>query len=184
TPSQDAQSFFANDALENAFAVQPRMFLNRQKSHPDGILTGRGQLESEGGALAGEKLMRDLNQNTGAITGLRIATACSPVGEIYQDLNALLNYFVALLTPNAGDEPHSAGVVFVRGIVKTLARRQTVLCFPKLQRDFPKGVAELHTPIAVYIFGTAIRGQKYNSEFRFGRWKFCKICQKVVATEK
>ena len=114
------------------------MFLDRQKSHADGILAGWRQFESESGALAGEKLMRDLNQDAGAIAGLGIASACSPVGEIYQDLNALLNYFVALLTPNAGDEPHSAGVMFVRRIVKTLPRWQTVLCFPKSQRDSPK----------------------------------------------
>ena len=40
--------------------------------------------------------------------------------------------------------------------------------------EFPGGVQN-RTTIAVYLFGTAIRGQKYNSEFRFGRWKFCKI---------
>ena len=49
--------------------------------------------------------------------------------------------------------------------------------------EFPRGVQD-RTTIAVYIFGIAIRGQKYNSEFRFGRWKFCKRPRRSFRTEE
>lgn len=44
----------------------------------------------------------------------------------------------------------------------------------KAAEDFPRDEQD-RTTIAVYIFGIAIRGQKYNSEFRFGRWKISQI---------
>jgi hypothetical protein len=80
----------------------------------------------------------NLNQDAGAVTGLWIAAACAAVREIHQDLNSLLDNLMALLTPNAGNKTHSASVVLVRRVVKTLSRRQTVLCLPKLQWISPK----------------------------------------------
>jgi hypothetical protein len=93
---------------------------------------------------------------------------------------------MALLTPNAGHKTDSASVVLVRRIVKTLLRRQTVLCLPAFQEISPGGIrrhrnqqrrtttpdSRSRAPRPVYIFGTVSRGQKYNSEFRFGGWKF------------
>jgi hypothetical protein len=67
------------------------------------------------------------------------------VGQIDQDLNALLNNLMALLTANAGDKPHAAVVVLLPRIVKTLPRRQAVICLPALQKILPgkDGVASL-----------------------------------------
>ena len=47
---------------------------------------------------------------------------------------------MALVSTNAGDKTHAAGVVLVSRVVKTLRRRQAVLCLPKLQKT-PKGRA-------------------------------------------
>jgi hypothetical protein len=57
--------------------------------------------------------------------------------QIDEDLNALLNDLVTFLATNAGDEAHTASIVLVRGIIKTLRRRQAVLCLPKLQKPSP-----------------------------------------------
>jgi len=63
-PAQQRESFFADDALENSFALQALMLLDRQERHADGVGTGSGQSESQAGALAGEKFVRNLNQDT------------------------------------------------------------------------------------------------------------------------
>ena len=132
--------------------------------------------------------MRDLNQHPGAVAGLGIATARSPVRQIDQNLDSLLDDLMALLTANARDKTDSARVVLVRRIIKTLRRRQTIDCVPAFQEILQRVIRghrngqrqtttsdyRSRTPRAVYIFGTASRGQKYNSEFRFGRWKFRK----------
>jgi hypothetical protein len=116
------------------------MLLYRQESHSYRVFARSGQLKSKSRALAREKLMRNLNQDSGAVTGFRIAPTRSTVGEIDENLDSLLDDLMALLTANAGDKTHAASVVFVRWVVKTLGRRQTVLCFPTLQWNFLRGV--------------------------------------------
>jgi hypothetical protein len=110
------------------------MLFHRQESHSDRVLARRRQGESERLALAREKLVWNLNQNPGAIAGFWIAATCSAVRKINEDLNPLLNDLMALLSANASHKTDSASVVLVRRIVKTLRRRQTVLCLPVLQR--------------------------------------------------
>src|SRR6185312_11477188 len=113
------------------------MLLNRQKSHANGILTGCRQFNSEGSTLADEKLVRNLNQDSGAVSGFRIAAACAAVRQIDQHLNSLFDDLMTLLAANAGYKAHPAGVVLVRRVIETLARRQSVLCLPKLQWNSP-----------------------------------------------
>lgn len=78
--------------------------------------------------------MWNLNQRAGAVAGFRIAAAGATMREIDEDLNSLLDDLVSLLAANAGDKADPAGVVFVRGIIKTLRWWQTVICFPELQK--------------------------------------------------
>src|SRR5437899_960055 len=145
-PAEDAESLFPDNALEYTFAVQARMFLNRQESHAYRVLAGRRQFESENRALAGKKLVRNLNQDAGAVASFGIAAAGAAMREIYQDLDSLLDDLMALLTANAGYKTHSASVVLVRRVIETLRRRQTVFCFPKLQWIFPRGLRDYTHP--------------------------------------
>src|SRR5689334_25235462 len=81
--------------------------------------------------------MRNLNQHTGAVAGLRIAAASATVGQVDQNLNTLLNDGVALFATDAGHKTNAAGVALGCRIVKTLRRRQTVVCLPMLQKNAP-----------------------------------------------
>jgi hypothetical protein len=110
------------------------MFFNRQKGHANGILAGCRQAESQGLAFAREKLMWDLNQQSGAITGFRIASAGAAVCEVDQNLDALLDDLMALLTSDAGDKADATSIVLMRRIVKTLRWGQAVVCLPVLQK--------------------------------------------------
>jgi hypothetical protein len=109
------------------------MLFYRKEGHPDGIFARTGQSETKLFALAREELVRNLNQNTGAVAGFGIATARTPVRQVNEDLNTLLNNCVALLTANAGHETHATGVMLMRRIVKALGRWQAIFGLPSLQ---------------------------------------------------
>src|SRR4051812_34199978 len=98
------------------------MLLDGQKRHADSVGSGRGQRESQCCAFSGEEFVRDLNQNSGAVSSFGIASAGSAVGEADQDLNSLLDNLVTLVTGDAGDEAHAAGVVLVSRVVQPLCR--------------------------------------------------------------
>ena len=132
-PTQGGESFFADDPLQHAFAIQARLLFDRKKGHSNRVLAGSRQREAERFALAREKFVRNLNQQAGAITGLRIASTGTAVGEIDKDLNSLLNDLMAFLAANACHKTDATGVVLVRRVVKTLRRRQTVVCLPAVQ---------------------------------------------------
>jgi len=136
-PTQNRQSFFLDDPLQHAFAVQPRRFLHWKKRHADGVFARRRQLNSKRGALARKKLVRNLNQHARTVARLRIATAGTTVRQVDQDLNALLNDGVALLPTDARHKPNAAGIALGRRVIKTLRRRQTVVCLPMLQNNAP-----------------------------------------------
>jgi hypothetical protein len=55
------------------------------------------------------------------------------VSQIDQDLNSLLDDLMTLFATDTGDKTNAAGIVLVRRVVKTLRRRQAVLCLPALQ---------------------------------------------------
>ena len=122
SPSQNGQPFFTNNLLENSFALQALMFLDRQERHADGIFTDIGKIEAKRQALADKEFVWNLNQNTGAVTGFRIAAAGTAVGQVDQYLNALEDDVVALLTANAGDKADPASVMLVSRVVQPLGR--------------------------------------------------------------
>jgi hypothetical protein len=66
--------------------------------------------------------MGNLDQHTGAVTGLRVAAAGTTVSQIDQDLDALLNNLMALFATNTGDKTDAAGVMLVRWVKQTLRR--------------------------------------------------------------
>ena len=116
------------------------MLFDRQKSHADRIFARRREGEAEGFALTRKKLVGDLDQQSGAVARLRITAAGPAVRQVDQNLNSLLDNLVTLLATNAGDKPDATRVVFMRRIVKTLWRRQTVACLPAMQKYLLRAV--------------------------------------------
>ena len=94
--------------------------LDRQEHHADAVGAGLGQNEAELGALAGEELVRDLNQDAGAVAGFRIASASAAMGQVDEDLDPLFDNVVRPLAVEVHDEAHAAGVVLVAGVIQSL----------------------------------------------------------------
>src|SRR5690606_22858236 len=84
---------------------------------------GRGQLDAELLRLRGEELVWNLYQNPRAVTGQRIATTRTAMRQVHQNLEPRAHDFVTLLPPNINDKPDATGIVFIRGVIKSLAGR-------------------------------------------------------------
>jgi hypothetical protein len=81
-PAEHRETLFADDALDNAFALQADMRFHGKECHAHAVLTGGRQGETELGAFAREELVGDLNQDAGAIAGSGIAAAGAPVRQV------------------------------------------------------------------------------------------------------
>src|SRR6266851_9310876 len=99
--------------------------------------------------------MRDLDQQPCPVAGFRITTAGATMRQVDQNLNTLFDDPVTLLTSNAGHKPDAASIVLVRRIIKTLLRRQTVVCLPVSQR-YLRGKRSW---LFVLILGETTRGE-------------------------
>ena len=95
--------------------LQPLVPLDRQKYHPDAIFAGRRQSKTQVGGFAGEKFVRDLDQEPGAVASIRIAATCAAVSEVDEDLNPLFDDVVGLLAFDVGHKTNSAGIVLLAG---------------------------------------------------------------------
>ncbi len=67
--------------------------------------------------------MRNLNQDPGAVSGLRVATAGAPVRQVDQDLHALEHNVVGLLPGNIRDKPNAARIMLIMRVIETLGGR-------------------------------------------------------------
>ena len=96
------------------------MRLDGQEGHADAVFAFGREGEAEGGAFAGEELVRNLNENAGAVAGFGIAAAGAAVGQVDEDLDAFGDDVVGFVAFDAGDEADAAGVVLVAGVVQPL----------------------------------------------------------------
>ena len=68
--------------------------------------------------------MRNLDQDSGAIPGLRIAPARAAMREIDQDLDALQDDVVRFPSLNIGDKADTAAIVLMLRTIQPLRLRQ------------------------------------------------------------
>src|ERR1017187_7346879 len=119
-PTADAEPFLHYDALHDTFGAQPRVRFHGQEYHAHSVLAGRRQREAQLGALAREELVRDLDQDTRAVAGFRIAPAGAAMRQVDEHLDALDDDVVRFLALDVGHEADSAGIVLASGIVQSL----------------------------------------------------------------
>ncbi len=88
-PAEHRESLFASDPFQNALGQQAMRRLYGQKHHADAILACGRQREAQLRAFAREKLVRDLDQNAGAVARFRIAAASAAMRQVDEDLQTL-----------------------------------------------------------------------------------------------
>ena len=102
------------------------MRLHGKERHAHTVLAARRQREAQLAAFPHEELVRNLDQDAGAVAGFRIAAACSAVRQVDQKLYALDDDLVGLLTLDIGDEADATRIAFVGGVIETLRRGQAI----------------------------------------------------------
>ncbi len=86
-------------------------------------------VQNPAAALAREKLVRNLEENAGAIPGFGIASAVAAVRQVEQHLDSLSDDVVTFAPTNVGDKPDPAGVMLVRRMVQALGGWWTTRLF-------------------------------------------------------
>src|SRR5208283_1541897 len=94
------------------------------KDHPHPVFTRRGQRKAQVRTFPVEKRVGNLNQDTRAVAGFRIAAASAAMRQVYQDLYAFEDDIVRLAPFDVHDESDAATVVLVLRVVKALRRWQ------------------------------------------------------------
>ena len=79
-----------------------------------------GKRETQLGAFAREELVRDLNQDSGAVARFRIAAAGAAMRQVDEDLQSLDDDVVRLLALDVDHETDATSIVFVSRVVETL----------------------------------------------------------------
>ena len=77
----------------------------------DRVFAGRRAGEAELGQLLGEKLVRDLHQNAGAVAGARIGADRAAMFEIEQDRQRVFDDLVRFAALDVGNESDAAGIL-------------------------------------------------------------------------
>ena len=122
-PAQQDLAFVLDGALDLVFAGQPGCRLLGEEHHAHAVLAGRGQLHSLPGHFLPEELVRDLDQDAGAVAGQRVGPDRTAVGQVFEDQQALIDNGVAFHPFDVRNESHAACVVFIGRIVESLPRR-------------------------------------------------------------
>ena len=179
TPTQHRLSLRCDAVFQNALAFCPLARVLRQEQRAHAVVACRRQFEAQRGAFLAVKTVWNLQQDTRAVTCLRVRTHRTAVGQVDQQLQALLNNIVAFLVFDIRDEADTAGVVFVTAVIKPLRLRKTFRC----------GIAlfthRSHIPCAAFI------ARRLDFEFapapverRGTRWVQCRSVTTAFAAQK
>ena len=90
----------------------------------DGVVAGLGQGDAERRAHHLQEFMRDLHEHASTVAGKRVGADRAAMGQIYEDLETVLDDLVARPRLQVGDEADAAGIVLSFRIVESLRRRR------------------------------------------------------------
>ena len=135
TPAEQHLAFGADGALHLLLAGQARGVLLGQEDHAHAVLAGGRQRDAHAtiGSLTGRRhlgaveLVRDLDQDAGAVTHQGVRAHRAAMVQVLQDLQALLHDGVRLVALDVRHEAHAAGVMLLAGVVQAVFLRELPL---------------------------------------------------------
>jgi len=87
------------------------------EEEPGPVVPATGETDAQGGALVHEELVRDLDEDAGAVAGIDLAAAGAAVVQVLQGGDAVLHQLVRLLALEVHDEADAAAIVLVARVV-------------------------------------------------------------------
>ncbi len=94
-----------------------------QEAHGHAVSAGLGQRDAQLGAFADEEGVGNLDEDAGAVAGLRVATRRAAMGEVDEHLKALADDLVAFFAADVRDQSHAAGIVLIARMIEALRLR-------------------------------------------------------------
>ena len=140
-PAEQLEPFRLDHARDHGLAIDALRAIARHEHVADGVMAGLGQLDLERRADLFEKFVRDLHQDARAVAGQRVGAGRAAMGEVLEDLQAMLDDRVAAAAFQIGDEADAAGIVLALRIVESLRRRRRR---PRRRRGTRKRATECH----------------------------------------
>ena len=140
TPAEERLPFLVDDPGDRRFDRVPRLRLGRQEHEPGAIPARRRQRDPQARRLGTEEPIRHLNQDAGAVPGIRFAAAGAAMLEIDQDLQGMANDRVRTPSLGVDDEADTAGVVLVTRVIQAVGGGgcrcgHTMLCATTSQKE-------------------------------------------------
>ena len=120
-PAQRRLSFLAHNRLKYPLAFFSLHFVAWQKHQARAVITRLRQQNIQLAAFAFEKTVRNLQQDTGAITGIDLAAAGAAMLQVLEDGQGLADDGVRLAPMHVDHKTDAAGIVFVGRFVQALS---------------------------------------------------------------
>ena len=111
-PAQEVLAFGLDDLLKGHLQLAALPRISRQVHHAHAVLTGGRQGDAHTLSLAGQELVRHLDEDAGAIARVGFAAARAAVVQIPKNLEPLLDHRMSLGPLNVGDKTDATRVVF------------------------------------------------------------------------
>jgi hypothetical protein len=142
SPAEDDETFLLRNPLNSRDDRLSGIVVYGKKGVADGVGAGFGQREARDG---GEKLVRNLRHNSGAVSGTGVRTHGTAVLEVSESVERNINNVVAREATHGGYQRKPAGVLVVRRIEETgrwghsgeaMVRRKKIhVTSPRKQRE-------------------------------------------------
>ena len=108
-PPDHLLAFGGHRLLDQLLDLKAPFGIGREEADADAVAPGARQLDARGGAA--EERIGDLQQDSGAVTGVRIGALGAAMLQVAERLEALLDDCVRGLAPELGDQRDAACVV-------------------------------------------------------------------------
>ena len=115
-PPDRALALGLDRLLDHLLEREPPFGVGGQIADADPVAPGRGQLDA--GDRAAHERIRDLEQDPGAVTGIRVRPFGATMLEVLERVERLLDDGMARLPPQLGDKRDAARIVFLVGVVE------------------------------------------------------------------
>jgi hypothetical protein len=116
-PAEDLQALALDDLLDGVGCALRVGLALRQERDAGGVRAFRGQREVDHGA---EELVRDLEEDAGAVTRVGFGARGTTVLEVHQRGDRLLDDVPAAAALHVHDERDTTGIVLVRRVIQPL----------------------------------------------------------------
>jgi hypothetical protein len=130
-PAEKGEPLGLDHAFDDGLAIDALGLIARHEQMADAVMAGLGQGDAEARAGLAQEFMRDLHKNAGAVACERVGSRGAAMGQVFEDLQAVLDDLAARPAFEIGDETDAASIVLVLRIVESLRGRRRR---PRLER--------------------------------------------------